>query len=255
MTEKNSNFLQPHLLCKKGDIAPYVLLPGDPGRVLRIAKLLDEAKEISFNREFRVVTGKYKNTPVTICSTGIGGPSTAITMEELINLGAEVFIRIGSCGAIQPEIKIGDVIISEAVIREDHTSLDYVPIQFPAVADREIVNLLEAVAKKLKVRYFIGPTLSLDALYSEKTKELKNFWQKFGCLCQEMEAGTVLTLAKIKKVKAGAIFLVVNEIKTKNIKEGIAQYAVQAKENKGKLIEAEKRMIKIALETIIAFNH
>jgi uridine phosphorylase len=246
--------LQPHLLCQKKDIAPYVLLPGDPNRVLRMAKLLDEFKEISYHREFRVVTGKYKNIPVTICSTGIGGPSTAIAMEELINLGAKIFIRVGSCGGNQPEIKIGDAIISEAVIREDHTSLDYLPIQFPALADREVVNALEESAKKLKIRYFVGPTLSVDALYSEKNKQLKDFWRKFGCLAQEMEAGTVFVLAKFRKVKAGAIFLVVNRINNENIKEGISRYAFEGKMKKGKLIEMEKKITKVALESIVLLS-
>ena len=246
--------LQPHLLCQKNDIAPYVLLPGDPNRVLRMAKLLDEFKEISFNREFRVITGKYKNIPITICSTGIGGPSTAIAMEELINLGAKIFIRVGSCGAVQPEIKIGDIVISEAVIREDHTSLDYLPIQFPAIADREIVNALEETAKRLKIRHFIGPTLSLDALYSEKNKQLKNFWRKFGCLAQEMEAGTVFVLAKFKKVKAGAIFLVINKINERKIEKGITRYAFEGKIGKGKFIEMEKKITKIALESIVLLS-
>lgn len=242
--------LQPHLLCKKGDVAPYILLPGDPGRVLRMAKLLDEFKEISFNREYRVVTGKYKNKPITICSTGIGGPAAAIAMEELINLGAKVFIRVGSCGANQEYIKIGDLIISESVIREDDTTMEYVPVQFPAVADRKIVDLLEKAAQKFKVKYFIGPTISVDALYSPQTKEKKEFWKKFGALAQDMEAGTVLTLAKIKGVKAGAILLVVDELKEKDIKEKIARYSIQAKKSKGPLIKFEKIATKIALEAL-----
>lgn len=246
--------LQPHILCKEGDIAPFVLLPGDPGRVLRMGELLDEFKEISFNREYRVVTGKYKNTPVTICSTGIGGPATAIAMEELINLGAKVFIRVGSCGADQEEIKIGDLIISDSVIREDDTSLEYVPIQFPAVADRKIVNLLEASAQKEGVKYFIGSTVSIDALYSPQTKEKKEFWKKFGALAQDMETGTVLTLARIKGIKAGAILLVVDQEGEKNLKEKIAQYSVEAKENKGELVDFEKQATKIALEAILNYD-
>ncbi len=242
--------LQPHILCKEGDIAPFVLLPGDPGRVLRMAKLLDEFREISFNREYRVVTGKYKNTPVTICSTGIGGPATAIAMEELINLGAKVFIRVGSCGASQEEIKIGDLIISDGVIREDDTTLEYVPIQFPAVADRKIVGLLEKAAQKLGVRYFVGPTVSIDALYSPQTREKKEFWKKFGALAQDMEAGTVITLARIRNIKAGAILLVVDQEGEKNLKEKIAEYSIEAKENKGELVEFEKKATSIALEAI-----
>jgi uridine phosphorylase len=246
--------LQPHILCKEGDVAPAVLLPGDPGRVLRMAELLDEFKEISFNREYRIVTGKYKGVPVSICSTGIGGPAAAIAMEELINIGAKFFIRVGSCGANQEEIKIGDMIISDSVIREDDTTMEYVPVQFPAVADRKIVDLLEKAAQEIGVRYFIGPTVSIDALYSPQTKEKKDFWKKFGALAQDMEAGTVLTLARIRKVKAGVILLVVDQEGEKNLKEKIAEYSVEAQKNKGPLVEFEKKATKIALEAIANYH-
>lgn len=246
--------LQPHILCKEGDIASRVLLPGDPGRVLRMAKLLDEFKEISFNREYRVVTGKYKGVPVSICSTGIGGPAAAIALEELINLGAKTFIRVGSCGANQKEINVGDLVISDSVIREDDTTLEYVPIQFPAVADRIIVNLLEEAAQKAGVRYFIGSTVSIDALYSPQTKEKKELWKNFGALAQDMEAGTILTLARIKKVKAGVILLVVDQEGEKNLKEKISEYSLAAQKNQGPLVEFEKKATQIALEAIINYD-
>lgn len=250
-----STKLEPHILCKKGDIAPYVLLPGDPGRVLRMMKLLDKAREISFNREYRVVTGKYKGVPVSICSTGIGGPSTAIALEELINLGAKVFIRVGSCGASQKNIKIGDLIISDSVIREDHTCLDYVPLQFPAVADRHVTQFLEEAAKKIKFKYFVGPSVSVDALYALKTKKVKEYWQHYGALGQDMEAGTVLTLARIRRVKAGAVLLVVDQEGEKNIKARIAKYSLQAKAEKGALFEAEQRATKVALEALLEYHN
>ncbi len=247
----NNQSLQPHLLCRPGDIAPLVLLPGDPGRVLRMAKQLDSAKEISFNREFRVVTGKYQGQAVTICSTGIGGPSTAIAMEELIRLGAKIFIRVGSCGASQKNIKIGDMIISDSVIREDHTCLDYVPLQFPAVADRNVLRSLEDSAQKMKARYHVGPTVSVDALYSPLTKERKNYWAKFGALAQDMEAGTVLTLARVKGVAAGSILLVVDQEGEKNISAKIARYSSQAQSGKGELVELEARAVKVALAALV----
>ncbi|MFA4942911.1 MAG: nucleoside phosphorylase [Patescibacteria group bacterium] len=242
---------EPHILCQKGDIAPYVLLPGDPGRVLRMAKLLDSAREISFNREYRVVTGKYKGMPVTICSTGIGGPSTAIAMEELINLGARTFIRVGSCGACQKNIKIGDVIISDSVIREDHTCLDYVPLQFPGVADRHVLRDLEESATRAKARHHIGPTISSDALYSLANKDRKTIWSKFGALAQDMETGTVLTLARVKGVSAGSILLVVDMEGEKNIKAKIAAYSSEAQSGAGKLVEMEKKAVAIALEALL----
>lgn len=246
--------LQPHILCQEGDIAPSVLLPGDPGRVLRMAELLDNAKEISFNREYRVVTGKYKGMPISICSTGIGGPSTAIALEELITLGVKVFIRVGSCGASQENIDVGDLIISDSAIREDGTTLEYVPIQFPAVADRQIVDLLEKNARKLAIRAFVGPTVTVDALYSPKTKKTKELWKSFGALAQDMEASVILTLARIKKVKAGSILLVVDHESEKNIREKIAEYSIQARNKKGELVEYEKKATQIALETIIDLN-
>ena len=250
MTTKKS-LLEPHILCKKGDVAPYVLLPGDPGRVLRMAKQLDSFKEISFNREYRVVTGKYHGLSVTICSTGIGGPSTAIAIEELINLGAHTFIRVGSCGACQKNIKIGDVIIPDSVIREDHTCLDYVPLQFPAVADRHVLSALEDSALKVKAKYHVGLSISSDALYSKANKDRKIIWSQFGALAQDMETGTVLTLARVKGAKAGSILLVVDAEGEKNIKAKIALYSSEAKSGQGQLVEMEKRAIKIALEALL----
>ncbi|MCU0680452.1 MAG: nucleoside phosphorylase [Planctomycetes bacterium] len=246
-----NNTLQPHLLCKKGDVAPYVLLPGDPGRVLRMAQSLDSWREISFNREYRVVTGKYKGMPVSICSTGIGGPSTAIAIEELINLGAKVFIRVGSCGANQKNIKIGDLIISDSVVREDHTCLEYVPLQYPAIADPDLFQLIKESAKELKYNYFSGPTVTVDALYSPRTKEVKNYWKNFHTLAQDMEAATVLTLARVRGVKAGVVLLVVDQEGEKNVKAKIANYSKQAQENKGELVAFEKRGIITALEALV----
>lgn len=252
MTKKQA--LEPHLLCRPGQVAPYVLLPGDPGRVLRLAKLLDDYKEISFNREFRVVTGRYKKMPVSICSTGIGGPSTAIAMEELINLGAKVFIRVGSCGASQKNIKVGDLIISDSVIREDHTTLDYVPLNFPAIADPEILNHLKQAATKLKAKYFVGPTVSVDALYAPKIKVTKEFWRTFGSLAQDMEASTVLTLARVKKVKAGCVLLVVDQEGEKDVKAKIAAYSSQAKANQGVLMAKESLAAQTALEAFLSYD-
>ena len=243
--------LQPHILCKKGDIAKNVILPGDPGRVLRIAKLLDSGKEISFNREYRVVTGKYKGVPVTICSTGIGGPSTAIAMEELITLGAKNFIRVGSCGANQAKIKIGDLVISDSVVREDHTCLDYVPLQYPAIADPDTFQAMKRSSEKLKFKYYAGPTVTVDALYSPYIKETKDFWLKYNTLAQDMEASTVLTLARVKGVRAGVVLLVVDREADKNIREKIADYSIQAKAGKGELVKFESRAALVALETFL----
>ncbi len=248
---------QPHILCRQGDIAPLVLLPGDPGRVLRLAKLLEKPREIAFNREYRTVTGTYLGVPVSICSTGIGGPSTAIALEELVRIGGKVFIRVGSCGANSRQIRIGDVVISDSVIRQDHTCLDYVPLQYPAVADREIVNQLIAAAQKAekqkRFQVFPRPDRQRRRPYSPNIKATKNFWKNYGALAQDMESSTVITLGRILKVKAGAILLVVDREGEKKIAQKIADYSLQAKADKGALVAAEQTAAKIALEALITF--
>ncbi len=248
---KKSEIVQPHILCKKGDIAENVILPGDPGRVLRIAKLLDSGKEISFNREYRIFTGKYKGVPVSICSTGIGGPSTAIAMEELMAIGAKNFIRVGSCGANQAKIKIGDLVISDSVVREDHTCLDYVPLQYPAIADPDTFQIMKKASENLKFKYYAGPTVTVDALFSPRTKEIKKTWSAFNTLAQDMEAGTVLTLARVKGVKAGVVLLVVDQEAEKNIKQKIAKYSLEAQSGKGELVKMENRASLVALESFV----
>ena len=134
--------LQYHIRCKNGDINKYVLLPGDPERVDEIAKCWDEAKLIASQREFRSFSGKINNVPVSACSTGIGGPSSAIAIEELANLGADTFIRVGTCGAIDENINCGEIIICSGAIRQDGTSEDYVDLSYPAIANHEIVFAL-----------------------------------------------------------------------------------------------------------------
>ena len=203
---------------------------------------------------YSIAFGKYKNIPITICSTGIGGPSTAIAMEELVALGAENFIRVGSCGANQTKIKIGDLIISDSVVREDHTCLDYVPLQYPAIADPDIFQIMKKASEVLKFKYYSGTTVTVDALYSKKTKETKEFWKNFNTLAQDMEAGTVLTLARIKGVKAGVVLLVVDQEAEKNIRQKIAKYSVEAQSGKGDLVKMENRASLVALETFVLMS-
>ncbi len=250
--------LQPHILCRKGDVAKYVLMPGDPGRVLRIGELLDDYKQIAFNREFRTITGTYKGIRVSATSSGIGGPSTAIAVEELANVGAKVIIRVGSCGALQPGIKIGDLVISQGVVREDGTSKQYVPVRYPAVPDPEVYVALVRAADSLKdeigFKYWVGITRSEDALYSGKIRKMDQFWHKMGVIAAEMEAATLMTVGRLRGIKAGCIVNVVDEFGEEPA-EGIREYAVQATETKeGKAISGEKNMIRVALEAIVLLD-
>ena len=213
--------LQYHIRCQKGDIAPYVLMPGDPWRVPKIAKHWTKSKKIAFHREYQTYTGKIDDIPISCTSSGIGAPSLTIALEELIRIGANNFIRVGTTGSIQPEIKIGDIVITTGAVRLDGASKEYVISEYPAVAHFQIVEALIQAAKKLKVRYHIGITASTDTFYcgqgrrgfknyipSFKEKILEDL-QKARVLNFEMEASCLLTLASIFGVKAGAVCVVI----------------------------------------------
>jgi uridine phosphorylase len=151
-----------HIRCGKGDIAPYVIIPGDPGRVKRIVEQMDSAEFLVENREYIVYTGEYKGTPVTVCSSGIGGPAASIAIEELIKLGAKVFIRVGSAGGRQPETPIGTPIVITAAFRGEGTSKAYLPVEFPAAASLDVTNALvtscgvKAAEQEAAILFIIG---------------------------------------------------------------------------------------------------
>jgi uridine phosphorylase len=235
--------MQYHIACKPGDVARYVLLPGDPERVPKISSLWDEAREIAFHREYRTHTGKYKGVPISVTSTGIGGPSTAIAVEELAAIGADTFIRVGSTGAIQPGMEIGDLIIAKAAVRLDGTSKQYVRIEYPAVADLEVTLALIEAAESLGVRYHIGITASTDSFYLGQGRPgLNGYFPSFARnivddLRQarvtnfEMEAATLYTLANIYGLRAGCVCAVfANRVTNEFGKAGEKEAALVASE-------------------------
>jgi len=209
--------LQYHIWCKPGDVAPYVLLPGDPDRVPRISKYWDEKREVARHREYVTHTGKYKGVPISATSTGIGCPAVAIAIEELLRVGANTFIRVGTTGAIQPEIKVGDLVISTAAVRLDGTSRQYVRYEYPATAHYEVLMALIEAAENLGVRYHVGITASTDSFYTGQArpgyKGYTQSWMKelifdlraARVLNFEMEASTIFTLSNIYGARAGAI--------------------------------------------------
>ena len=138
---------QYHIQCKEGDVGRYCILPGDPGRCASIAKHFDNAVLVSQNREYTVYTGTLLGEKVTVCSTGIGGPSASIAMEELHNIGADTFIRVGTCGGIDLDVQSGDVVIASGAIRFEHTSMEYAPIEYPAVSNYEVLSALVEAAE------------------------------------------------------------------------------------------------------------
>jgi uridine phosphorylase len=203
--------LQPHIQCKEGDVGKVVLLPGDSQRCKLIANLLDNAQLVASNREFVTYTGENNGIIISCTSTGIGCPSTSIAVEELINIGAKVLIRVGTCGAFQKDIYSGDLIIVTAAVRGDGTSEEYVPIEFPAVADFEVVKVLIQAAKELNIPYKLGIIRTHDAFYVESPyargnyKERVKAWAERRVLAVENESATIFVISSLRGVKAGTI--------------------------------------------------
>jgi len=208
-----------HLLTRPGDVGRYAILPGDPGRVELIAQYLDEPVKFSSNREYTIWNGKLLGEKVTVCSTGIGGPSAAIAMEELIRCGTDTFLRLGTSGGIRTDVMSGDVVIANAAIRMEGTSKEYAPIEWPAVADFDVTCALAEAAKELKLPYHIGVVECKDSFYGQHSPEdsavwyeLTNKWDawcRMGCLASEMESAALFTVAARKNVRCGASLLVV----------------------------------------------
>ncbi len=208
---------QQHVTIKAGDIPPYILLVGDPKRVERIGGYMRGFQIIAKNREFVIGVGRYKDVRVAVCSTGIGSPSTAIAVEELINAGAKYLIRVGTCGgAWRSDIKKGSLIIPTACIRDEGTTKEYIPLGFPAVADTEITQALETAAKEKQAPYAMGINRTHDAYYGAQDAIIKwgsylqdERWKNADTpiLSSDMETSTLYVLASLRNVKAGAILL------------------------------------------------
>jgi len=212
---------QYHIACKPGDLAKYLLIPGDPERVPKIAKHWDFAREVAYHREFRVYTGIYEGVPISAVSSGIGPACMSIVVNEARCVGAETFIRVGSCGAIQDYIECGDLVILTAAVRMDGTSECYVPVEYPAVADYEVVLALIEACEELGYRYHVGIGCTTCDFYagqqrlkSMRTQNLIETMRKANILIFEMEAATLFTLANLYNLRSGAICTVyANRIK------------------------------------------
>ncbi len=210
---------QYHIGLKQGDIGEYVILPGDPKRCEKIAAYFDNAELIADRREFTTYTGYLNGVKVSVTSTGIGGPSAAIALEELVKVGGKYFIRVGTCGGMDLGVKSGDLVIATGAVRMEGTSKEYAPIEFPAVADYDIVTSLIQGAKKLNLPYHVGIVECKDSFYGQHSPDLMpvsyelnnkwNAWLKLGCLASEMESAALFTVGSYLRVKVGSIFLTV----------------------------------------------
>lgn len=208
---------QYHIAVSLGDIGKYCILPGDPGRCKKIAEHLEGAYHVSTNREYEIWNGTLDGETVTVCSTGIGGPSTAIAVEELAACGATTMIRVGTCGGISLDVCSGDVVIATGAVRQDGTSREYAPLEFPAVASADVLFSLVNSAKKLGFSHHTGIVQSKDSFYGQHSParmpiadELEakwTAWKRLGVLASEMEASTLFTVGASLGLKTGAVFL------------------------------------------------
>lgn len=197
--------LQPHIQLDESLNCKYAILPGDPARVDRIAKYLDNVQELAFNREYKSVKGTYKGVSVVAISTGIGGASTTIALEELRRIGVTHCIRIGSCGALREGIGLGDLILVNGAVRDDGASKSYVPIQFPAIPDTELLMHCIESARERDDRYHLGIVRTHDSFYVDDIKEINEFWSGNGVVGSDMETATVFTVGKLRGMKVASI--------------------------------------------------
>lgn len=208
-----------HIHCVEGDVGRYVILPGDPGRCESIAKLFDDAHFVASNREFNIWTGTLMGEKVSVCSTGIGGPSASIAMEELHNIGADTFIRVGTCGGIDIDVKSGDIVVATGAIRYEHTSQEYAPIEYPAVPDFGITTALVQACKNLGKRFTTGVVQNKDSFYGQHSPEKSpvyyellqkwESWKRLGVKASEMESAALFVVASALKCRCGSCFHVI----------------------------------------------
>lgn len=206
-----------HIQCARGEVGEYVFLPGDPARAELIAAYFDSNEFVVSSREFTTYSGSLDGAKVSVTSTGIGGPSAAIALEELVKLGAHTFIRVGTCGGISESLEPGRLIIPTAAIRKDGTGKEYLPVEFPAVADFYLVSALKEAAERRNVSYRIGVVECKDSYYGQHEPERMpvgdmlmqkwQMWKMAGALASEMESSTLFVVASVLQVRCASVLL------------------------------------------------
>ena len=208
-----------HIGCRQGDVGRYCILPGDPGRCEKIARYFDSPVPIAANREYVTWTGTLSGEKVSVTSTGIGGPSAAIAMEELVNLGADTFVRVGTCGGIRLDVASGDLVVATGAVRMEGTSREYAPLEFPAVPDFAVLTALAGAAEASGRRWHAGVVQCKDSFYGQHSpermpvsRELQSKWEawkRLGVLASEMESAALFTVAAARGVRCGSVFHVI----------------------------------------------
>lgn len=246
------NDRQYHIQCARGDVGRYCILPGDPGRCEKIAAYFDAPHHVAYHREFNTYTGTLNGVKVSVTSTGIGGPSAAIAMEELTACGVDTFIRVGTCGGIHLNVESGHLVIASGAVRMEGTSREYAPIEFPAVGDFSVISALKHAADNLKFRSHVGVVQCKDSFYGQHSPERMpvasvltekwEAWKRLGVLASEMESAALYTVAAALNVRCGSVFSVVwnQERKQLGILEPDCHDTVRAVET---AVEAVKLLI------------
>ena len=211
--------LQFHIQCKEGDVGRYCLLPGDPGRCEKIAAYFDQPRKVQSNREYTTYTGTLLGEKVSVCSTGIGGPSAVIAMEELHAIGVHTFVRVGTCGGIDLSVQSGDVVVATGAVRMEGTSREYAPIEWPAVPDFTVTTALVEACKELGYPWHAGVVQCKDSFYGQHSParmpvsfELEQKWEawkRLGVLASEMESAALFAVAASRRVRCGSVFHVI----------------------------------------------
>ncbi|MDT8719148.1 nucleoside phosphorylase [Clostridium sp. 19966] len=242
--------LQPHIRLNSAQSAKYAILPGDPKRVDAVKEFLKDCVDLAYNREYKSCSGFYKGVKVIVISTGIGGPSASIAVEELKNIGVDTLIRIGSCGAYQPNMKLGDLIIASAAVRDEGTSKAYIEDIYPAFADTELLLSLVESAKDNNIKYHCGVVRSHDALYADNDEEKDKYWASRGVLGADMETAAIFVAGSLRKLKTASVLNVVVE-SNGSFEEGISNYVKGENATKA----GERKEILTALEAIVKLEN
>ena len=248
-----------HIQCKQGDVGKYCFLPGDPGRCEAIAAHFDNPVHIGMNREYNIYTGTLLGQKVSVCSTGIGGPSAAIAMEELAAIGCDTFIRVGTTGGIALDVCPGDVVVATGAVRFEHTSLEYAPVEFPAVPDFGVTAALKTAGEDLGYRVHTGVVQCKDSFYGQHSPEKSpvsyelhqkwEAWKRLGVKSSEMESAALFVVAAALGVRCGSCFHVV----WNQEREKAGMFMPMTEDTSGAIrvgIEAMKRLIARDLESV-----
>jgi len=239
-------------MVSEDDISELVLVSGDPGRIERLGRFLKEFAVVSRHRGFVCAVGRYKGVLVTGASTGIGGASAAIALEELANAGAKVVIRVGTAGGLQPEVDVGHLVVATAAVRDDGVGAKYLPLSYPAVPDLDVLRaLLRTIEERCSLKWHAGPVWTSSNYYL-RSRKLIDLWRRAGVLAVEMECATLFVLAKVRGFKAGALLAIDGNLAKGTAKSGLSEKVPREAEER--VMRAIEEEVKVALEALVRLS-